>query len=318
MIDELYAGFCESVPDRLREGARTLAFSLKLAPQGAPWSEVFTHELTLAAPLLVAEAMPEVGRGRVRDATLAHLLGVIDAFGTDRVEDRQIVADDLLLAVLVEVRRARDRALAAVLGTTPLPPAVHLDSGDEASAGAIARERNLLLDGAGVTIEHYEEISAAKQGPGLLGSLALATTAGWSARRVATLGRALRAAFMGLQAHDDVVDWEDDWKRGGAWAVSLARGLDQRRGATPAASGGFVRVRSLVFETGALATLLQRSAWHFHVASRLFEVLGARRLAGWAEMRARVVTDLAHNEAKHAGFAVRAHQLAPWARECLA
>lgn len=318
MIDELYAGFCESLPERLCEGARSLACSLKLAPRGAPWSEVFTHELTLAAPTLVAEAMPEVGRGRVRDATLAHLLGVIDAFGTDRIEDRQIFADDLLLAVLLEVRRARDRALAAVLGATPLPPAVHLDASEEATAGAIARERNLLLEGVGLTLQQYEEVSAAKQGPGLIASLALATAAGWSARRVATLGRALRAAFMGLQAHDDVVDWEDDWKRGGAWALSLARGLDDFRAPIPAAPSGLGRARSLVFETGTLATLLQRSAWFFHVAARLFEVLGARRLAGWAEMRARVVTDLAHNEAKHAGFAVRAHQLAPWARECLA
>lgn len=315
MIDELYAAFAESLPEHLRPGARALVSTLQLAPAGVPWSQVFSHGLTLAAPSLLAEAMPEVSRGRVRDATLAHLLGVIEAFGTDRVEDRQILADDLLITLLLEIRRARDRALAAVLGTTPLPPSVQLDQVD-ASLGAIALERNLLLDAVGVTLEQYEEIAAAKQGPGLPASLALATAAGWSARRVATLGRALRAAFMGLQAHDDVVDWEDDWKRGGAWALSLARGVDTFR--APAAGSGLTWARGLVFEAGTLATLLQRSAWYFHVASRLFDVLGARQLSAWAEMRSRVVTDLAQNEAKHAGFAVRAHQLAPWARECLA
>jgi hypothetical protein len=35
----------------------------------------------------------------------------------------------------------------------------------------------------------------------------------------------LESIGVGLQLHDDVIDWEEDWARGGAWAVALARGL---------------------------------------------------------------------------------------------
>src|SRR5439155_21039788 len=123
LVDELYEVFVDTLSGSLADAARTLAFTLCLAPTPKiPWSRVFGHEVTLAAPALVAEAMPHVPQSVRRDAILAHMLAVIEAFGTDRVEDGQVQPTPELTGVLEEARYARDRALGRVAGGGFVPP----------------------------------------------------------------------------------------------------------------------------------------------------------------------------------------------------
>src|SRR3954466_7617115 len=106
-LDDLYAGFCDTVPRVLRDCARDLPYRLRLASTpGTPWSEVFAHEVTFAAPALFAQVMPHIPSGKVRDAVLAHALAVIDGFGTDRLEDSQIPPSIELQELLDHVRAA--------------------------------------------------------------------------------------------------------------------------------------------------------------------------------------------------------------------
>src|SRR4051794_8258470 len=89
-IDALYAAFCDQLPGDVRSAGETLARDLGLAPRSdIAWSAVFKHEVTLQAPGFFAEAMPEVKRPLVEAAVLAHMLSVIEAFGSDRIADRQ-------------------------------------------------------------------------------------------------------------------------------------------------------------------------------------------------------------------------------------
>src|SRR4051812_12405587 len=114
-IDELYAAFVGTLPVPLHDVARSLAQILGLSPsRDVPWSEVFGHEVTLAAPAMAAEAMPEVHGAAVRDAVMAHMLAVIDAFATDRVEDGQAQRSRELSELLEHMRRARDAAITRV------------------------------------------------------------------------------------------------------------------------------------------------------------------------------------------------------------
>ena len=110
LVDELYAAFAASLPRALAKEALDLSLTLQLAPsRGVPWSRVFGHEVTLAAPALVAEAMPYVSPELVRDAVMAQAFAVIEAFGTDRIEDRQIEPSEALVDVLTRIRTARRR-----------------------------------------------------------------------------------------------------------------------------------------------------------------------------------------------------------------
>ncbi len=97
---------------------------------------------------------------------------------------------------------------------------------------AIAAEQRVFRSGEAVTFDRYLSVSHGKQRVGLPASLALARVAGWDARRTRALARLLDAVALGLQLHDDVLDWEDDLARGGAWATLLAAGASPRRGAT--------------------------------------------------------------------------------------
>ena len=86
LIDELYGGFVAALPLEVQAVARDLPHVLGLAPvTGTSWSKVFNHQVTLAAPSLVAEAFPRLTPELIRNATLAHALSVIEAFGFDRV-----------------------------------------------------------------------------------------------------------------------------------------------------------------------------------------------------------------------------------------
>src|SRR5947208_9080153 len=159
LVDELYEVLVDTLYGPLADAARGLASTLRLAPSpDVPWSRVFGHEVTLAAPALVAEAMPHVPQSVRRDAIFAHMLAVIEAFGTDRVEDGQVQPTPELTGVLEEARYARDRALGRVAGGV-IDPAIDFALADQKTAYAIKAEHDLLGRNAVVTFETYERIS---------------------------------------------------------------------------------------------------------------------------------------------------------------
>jgi hypothetical protein len=244
------------------------------------------------------------------------MLAVIEAFGTDRVEDGQVQATPELMALLGQARRARDRALARVCPGI-VDPALEFSAADEKTAYSISAEHDLLRRVTAVTFETYERISLGKQSVGFPASLALAYAAGWGEARRATLFRALASVWLGLQFHDDVVDWEDDFARGGAWAVSLALGQREPAGEECVTTAEGATVRRRVHEARVLERMLDRSRQHFRGTRRRAAILGATRLAAWGDARERQLTSLLAAERTSAGYAVRAHQLAPWAGEVL-
>jgi hypothetical protein len=359
-VDELYGEFVATLPPPLADAAAALAVTLGLAPsRDVPWSEVFAHEVTLGGPALLAEAMPEVGWDRVRDATLAHFLAVLDAFASDRIEDRQVEPSPVLEELLSRARHMRDTAFARVFdgasvemgGDPPNPPPrapvraaprTFPMGGDppkppprtytEAALETLeaTRAEHVALREVGVpfstgTLErasasgppslrspypfdHYLSIARGKQRLGFPASLALAHAAGWSARRVACVAGVLDGVTLGLQLHDDVIDWEDDLARGGAWAACLAGVVERQDRAS---------VRAVVHQSGVLAHMLAASAHHFRVARRRASLLGARRLAEWAGAREVAIAELAQRERGSPGFANRAHALWVWSKTVL-
>jgi hypothetical protein len=317
MVDEIYREFADSLETPLAREAHRLAFTLKLVPvPDVPWSEVFGHEVTLAAPALFAEAMPHVAAAQVRDAVAAQAFAAIEAFGTDRIEDRQVVATSELRAVLVKVRAARDAALGRVRGPHR-EVTLDFDVAHDRTLTSIRMERRILAEQSAVPFATYESVSLGKQSVGFPPSLSLAFVDRWDARRRRAMQAMLSSIWLGLQMPDDVVDWEDDLRRGGAWAVSLAlatapRGYDVRRPLEPAA------VRALVFESGVLVQMLSRAAWHFRRVRRLGGVLGTKRLVAWATERELHTRKLMANERRAAGHSAREHALIAWAKEVLA
>ena len=211
-----------------------------------------------------------------RDAVLAHMLAVIDAFGTDRIEDEQIESSPGVFAVLGQARRERDRAMARIYGGSP-PAESDFRAADALSLRAIRRERAMLLSARPVDMRVYETASLDKQCPGILASVALARAAGWTERRCRAVRATLGNVWLGLQIADDVVDWEDDVQRGGAWAVCLMRGLGP-----PSRLRAKESIRMQVLQSGILATMLARALKHMRSARRRATVLGAHRLAAWA------------------------------------
>jgi hypothetical protein len=316
-VDGMYVAFCHTLPAALRGFARTLPHRLKLAPiPDAGWSQVFNNDVTLAAPLLVAEAMPHVHPGIVRDAALAHLLAVIDAFGTDRIEDRQVMPDSNLCEVLRRIRRARDQALARVC-PSDTDPSVDFAHAENETNRAIRLERGIMKYGDAVDFARYEVISLGKQAVGFPACVGLAYAAHWDDVRRTSLRRTLASIALALQFHDDVVDWEDDFRRSGAWTVALARaafaGVSLRERPTERKP-----VRRMVHESGVMARMLGESYRQYRAARKRATALGCHQLAAWAKSKETRAGHLAKMEREHPGFAVRASALAPWASEVLA
>jgi len=304
LIDPLYDAFVRSLTGSLSEGARALAVTLRLAPErGIPWSLVFSHEVTLGAPALVAEALPGIERTRVEAAVSAHMLAVIEAFGTDRVADHQVPASPDLDALLQAIREARDASLVRV-GR----PASY-EEADRTTRDAIAREAEILSVRREVGFDEYETVSLGKQAVGFPASLALASAAGADVARLRTLSDVLAGVWLGLQLADDVNDWEDDAARTGAWAIVLS-GTD--RSQAPA------HIRRSVLASGVLAKMLARSHGHFRAAEQGAESLGAIRLARWAGERATDVWKLVEAEREAPGYVARRQSLGAWAAEVLA
>jgi hypothetical protein len=265
IVDELYEVFVGMVYGPLVDTARSLAFTLGLAPaRDVPWSRVFGNEITLAAPVLLVEAMPDVPEV---------CAGAVD-------------------------------------------PSIDFGLADEKTRYAILSEHEILREGKPVTFATYETVSLGKQSPGFPAPLAMAFAAGWDARRRTALYQLLASVWLGLQMHDDVVDWEDDFARGGAWAVSLAKGRPEARPVTRESE--VVSTRQRVLASGVLEHMLARSRGHFRAARLRARLLGARRLELWATQRETKIGALVTAERSSPGYAVRAHALAPWAGEVLA
>jgi hypothetical protein len=283
-LDVLYDAFCRTLPEELQPVGCDLPHALGLAPRpGIRWSEVFHHEVTLAAPALFTEAMPDIHPAIVRNALLAHMLAIIEAFGSDRIADGQIEPTPALRAVLGHARESRDRAIRQVD-----PPGVdsssEFEQADEKVAWATSEERAVMQLGEAVDFGHYEGVSLAKQSVGFPASLALARAAGWDSKQCAGVLRTLSSVCLALQFQDD----------------------------------GRVRVNEMVLQSGVMARMLARAHRHYRGARLRARALGARRLAAWAEGREKNCELLARSEEKNAGFAVRAHLLAPWAAEVFA
>ncbi len=314
LIDPLYDAFVRSLTGSLSEGARALAVTLRLAPErGIPWSLVFSHEVTLGAPALVAEALPRIERPRVEAAVSAHMLAVIEAFGTDRIADQQVPASPELQALLQAIRDGRDASLARVgdprlLGQEPRGGSATYEEADRTTRDAIALEASILSTRREVGFDEYEAVSLGKQAVGFPASLALASAVGADLARLRTLSDVLAGVWLGLQLADDVNDWEDDAARTGAWAIVLA-GADR--------SQAHRDVRRAVLESGVLAKMLARSHGHFRAAEQGAESLGATRLARGAGERATEVWKLVEAERAAPGYVARRQSLGAWAAEVL-
>jgi hypothetical protein len=306
LVDAMYEAFAGSLPVELRDEARGLSFALGLAPsRDVPWSAVFRHAVTLGAPLLVADATPGLGGAVIHDAVMAHLLAVIAAFAADQSDGGAVTRSASLVAVLDHVRRARDAAIARVA----IEDAQAFADADDARAWALAEERRILLSGVAIDRSRYLAVALAKQRIRVPASIALARAAGWDPRRRQALARLLDGVWMGSQLHDDVVDWEDDFARGGAWAAALAGGA----ASLPRDADG-VSVRGAVLASGALASLLLASARSYAAARRRARALGATRLEAWAREREAALRELGRRERESPGFAGRSRALSAWAR----
>jgi hypothetical protein len=313
-VDRLHEIVCVALPRALQPAARGLAHSLGLAPEGVRWSEVFGHEVTLAAPALVAEAMPALAEATVDDAVLAHFLGVVVAFATDRIADRQARRSAEIDEVIVHFRHARDSALRRI--AEGLPAEADATACDSDALRSIEIERGILLEMTPVSFARYRAVSLGKQAPGFPACLAMAHAAGWSAPRRRALVRLLTGIWLGLQHHDDVLDWEDDMSRGGSWAYCLARGEFDEKGAKERRTQpGSARV--FVLEMHVLARMLKAAWREYRAARKLAFALGCKRLGCWAAGRENMLLELARAEQDNPGYVIRAHALRLWAREVL-
>jgi hypothetical protein len=314
-VDALYGAFEAELPETLRPLAANLPGTLGLAPRGTRWSKVFAHGVTLGAPALVAEAMPLLPANLVKCATSAHLLAVVEAFTTDRIEDGQVQPTQALTELVERLRRARDIALSHVSrGVTD--DEVDGRRADAVTLGAIRSERQILASAVGTDFPTYLAVSAAKQRVGLPASLALAHAAGWDARRRSAIRTMLEDVWLGLQLADDVVDWEEDTARGGSWAVSLAwhehaHRPSRERETLPPIMSRFVHA------SGVLPRMLHAARRRFRAAARLATAMGMNELAVWARGRELHVQRLASDEEAAPGYALRARALDAWAKQVL-
>jgi hypothetical protein len=305
LVDDLYEGFVDRIGAPLSTSARDLPRVLRLAPAARPWSQVFEHEITLGAPALFAEPMMGVPSALTRDAVLAHLLAVIDSFATARIEDERIDASPHVFAVLGQARRERDRAMLRLFSRTPLAD-TDFRAADAMTIRAVRRERAMLQSTYPVGFDLYEQTLVDKRCSGVLASAALGRIAGLGTRRCRAVRATLESISLSLQIYDDVVDWETDRDRGGAWAVCLMRGTMPPPYSGKHATRG-ANARNEVLGSGVLEAMLRRARRHMRSARRRAWALRAERLAGWARVQEALLDALVVAEADSAGFAVRAH-----------
>jgi hypothetical protein len=320
LVDEMYESFARSLPPTLARAAGALAATLKLVPEGGlggdgsgipgdvrvAWSDVFKHEIVLAAPALFAEAVPDVPARIVREAVRAHLLGVLHAFAVDRVQDGEARPTGSTLALIDALRDARDRALRTVLDQAP---GVTTSAGfpDEDTARAAAEEQQCLASPGSIDFPRYTDISRRKQGAAAPASAALAIAAGWPAQEVALVTQLFDALALALQMYDDAVDWSRDVTRGAAWAASLI-GV-ARLTAT--------EVSQRVRQSDVLFRLVDGGREQFAVGEALARRLQALAIADWARERREALTRVAREEQRSPGYAAREQELGGWLHEVL-
>ncbi len=304
LVDDLYEGFADRIGGSLSAGARDLPRALRLAHQPVPWSRVFSHEIMLGAPALLAESMGGVPTSVTRDAVLAHLLAVIDAFGTARIEDERIEASPRVFAVLGHVRRERDRAMVRLLSRTTLAD-TDFRAADMMTIRAVRRERSLLKSTYPVDLDLYERTLLEKRCSGVISSLTLARIAGLGTRRCRAVRATLESISVALQIYDHVVDWEADLHRGGAWTLCLMRGHRKHPASGIHSVRGNIEPRE-VLESGVLEVMLARARTHMRAARRRARAIGARRLASWAASEETRLESLAEAEAQCAGYGLLA------------
>ncbi len=302
LVDDLYEAFADRIGARLSAGARDLPRALRLAHQPLPWSRVFCHEITLGAPAMFAESVVGVAPSVMRDAVLAHLLAVIEAFGTARIEDERIEASPSVFAVLGHARRERDLAMVRLFSRTSLVD-TDFRAADAMTIRAVRRERSMLASTYPVDMDLYERTLLDKRCSGILASVALARIAGLEPRRCHAVRATLESIFVALQIHDHVVDWEADLLRGNAWTLCLMKGTrgHPRSGTRP--TGG-TAAPSEVLDSGVLDVMLVRARMHMRAARRRASALGALRLASWAAVQEKRLDSLAATDARPEGYAV--------------
>lgn len=303
LVDNLYEAFAERIGPRLSASARDLPRALRLAPAARPWSRVFPEEVTLGAPALFAESLDDLPTSLLRDAVLAHMLAVIDSYATARVEDERIDASPQVFAVLGHVRSERDRAMLRLFSRTPIA-GTDFRAADATTIRALRSERATLASGDPVDHELYEQTIVDKRCAGSLASLALARIGGAGPRECRAVRATLESIAKARQIRDDVVDWELDLTRGGAWAVSLMRGtLAPRHSGKRPKTGP--RAHDELLESGVLERMLVRAHKHMRAGRRRAQALGATRLASWAAAQEAHLQKLVADEADHAGSAAR-------------
>jgi hypothetical protein len=310
-VPVLYQAFIETLPPPLQPVARELPSRLQLARPGAgSFREAFPHELMLTVPQWFAQALPKTDPGVVRNATLAHLLGVLEMTVVERAAREQLASDRELAALLEQLSMARSRTYAG-LGRGA-QRAYEIARAETLSA--LAEERALLPDARPVTLSDYRRVTRAKDAVFVCSTLLLAQAAGAAPREIRIIDRALHSMGAGMRLEHDVLGWERDWRSGAAWAVSLARGLASRRRAREQATEPDL-LRRAVLGSGVLQVLLGSAVREFRAARRRSWMLGAARISAWAGAREQQLAELLLRESESAGYAVRWQTLAPWARE---
>jgi hypothetical protein len=180
----------------------------------------------------------------------------------------------------------------------------------------VRAEGRVFGGGEPADFARYERIAAAKTAPGVPASVALARAAGFREAECRAVSKTLESIWLGMQYHDDVVDWEDDYRRGSAWAVHLARTVSAEAAPDQRPSEPNP-VRDMVLASGVLWHMLERSFRHFRAARKRCEALGVRGLASWAGSKEEHAQMLTRFERQNAGYALRMHALSPWVARVL-
>lgn len=310
----MYEGFANALPKELGNLARDLPRALGLLPHpNLPFEHVFSHEVTHGAPDVLLEVLGDVNPESARLATLSHTLAVVETLARDRVAAGRVPQSNTLLAVLDELKAAR-----SLLAERLVPgSACALARDDRTVREAIREESALLRRIEAASFEDYRRIALGKQAARWSAPILLAESCGASPAKVEQIRRTLTGVWLGLEFEDDAGDWEEDWRfGGGAWAVSLARrrlelGEPPKSADQRPTEPNLVRQR--VFRTGVLHSMLHAARRQYRSAFRHARLLGAERLATWADQRVQRLDDVLPLEQKFAGYTVRARRLAPWA-----
>jgi hypothetical protein len=307
-IDTLYLAFVETLPPDEQRVARQLPYRLKLvASEDTSWSDVFRHEFTLSAPAFFAEALPGAAPGQIRDAVLAHMLGVVEFLVSTRLAGEEASNDEELQLLSERLSHACERLFERFGAGSRMSYEMACAKTQTAS-----RHTRQLLDRVEpVSLSRYRSRVLAQHSARFSATLALAQVAGASPTEIRAVDRTLGSAWLALQSEEDALDWEHQWQSGGAWAVCVARGLrsatrDRDRPTEPD------MLRHAVVASGALTALLGVSRTAFRATRRRACALRAERLAAWATEREQQLYDLVKRERESGGYAVRASRPSCW------